>query len=549
MSQLDATMSPPAPAQSHADLPQPVIFLLFAVVVLLLHITFWQTMSRPTDHALIGPDSYMRLVRVEQLLRTGDWRADTIARSNAPYGEVQHWTRPFDVVLIALSGVLRPFIDAPDSLYWAGVVVSPLLHVLLCLVGAWAATPLLGQRSRLWMMPVLLAQWPIIAYVVPGRADHHGFIFLFFLLGAGAMLRLLARPASRWWPIAAGAVHGFGLWITVVEFVVLLAIATLILSLRWALTRDGRAVTDHARQALLFAVTAAAVTGIAVALDGPGAGVLTPAYDRISIVHLALAGVVAVAWMMLAVIGRRERTAGSAAWRVALLAAIGLCAIAVMATLYPLFFLGPMAGVDPRVDAILSNTILEMQPLVPDTPGRLALFLRHMGAGLIGVPMLIWALGSPGESERRWLWTYLAIGLSVTTALALAYFRFSPLFALLIAFPLAAFIGITFEAIGTRLEAIAGTLARSVSVLVILMSPVMLEVASKSLFAHPGSGALVAANCPSDDITPLLNAADGAFAQPRIILSNSLALAATILYRTPHAVVATPYFGAMPESW
>ena len=354
------------------------------------------------------------------------------------------------------------------------------------------------------------------------------------------MLRLLARPASRWWAIAAGAVHGFGLWITVVEFVVLLAIATVMLSLRWALTHDGRtAVADHARQALLFAATVAVVTAIAVVLDGPGAGVLTPAYDRISIVHLTLTGVAAVAWMMLAAIGRRAPYAGSAAGRVALLAAIGLCAIAAMATVFPLFFLGPMAGVDPRVAAIIGNAMLEMQPLYPDTPGRLALFLRHMGAGLIGVPMLIWVLVRRGEPERRWQWAYLAIGLAVTTALSLAYFRFSSLFALLIAFPLAAFIGISFEASGTRLPSIAGTLARSVSVLAILMSPVMLEVAGKRLFANPGSGALVAANCPDDDIAPLLNDAGGVFARPRIILSNPLALATAIIYRTPHAVVAT----------
>ena len=338
--------------------------------------------------------------------------------------------------------------------------------------------------------------------------------------------------------------HVFGLWITVVEFVVLLAIATVMLSLRWALTQDGRtAVADHARQALLFAATVAVVTAIAVVLDGPGAGVLTPAYDRISIVHLTLTGVAAVAWMMLAAIGRRAPYAGSAAGRVALLAAIGLCAIAAMATVFPLFFLGPMAGVDPRVAAIIGNAILEMQPLYPDTPGRLALFLRHMGAGLIGVPMLIWVLVRRGEPERRWQWAYLAIGLAVTTALSLAYFRFSSLFTLLIAFPLAAFIGISFEASGTRLPSIAGTLARSVSVLAILMSPVMLEVAGKRLFANPGSGALVAANCPDDDIAPLLNDAGGVFARPRIILSNSLALATAIIYRTPHAVVATLYFG------
>ena len=254
------------------------------------------------------------------------------------------------------------------------------------------------------------------------------------------MLRLLTNPASRRWPAIVGAIHGFGLWITVVEFTVLLAVATVILSLRWALSRQH--ASEYARQGLSFAAAVALVAAVATAFDHPGLHVLTPSYDRISIVYLALTGVLAIAWSMFAAFSDRSRYAASIWARSTLLAALGLSGIAAMVTMFPRFFLGPTADVDPAVLAILNDTIIEMQPLFPDTPGRLALSLRHMGAGLIGLPMLIWMLASPAEREWRPLWIYLAVGLAVTGALSLAFFRFSPFFALLIAFPLAAFIGI-----------------------------------------------------------------------------------------------------------
>src|SRR3546814_12853395 len=46
---------------------------------------------------LIDPDSYMRMVRVSELAQGWQWFDDTIARANAPYGDVLHWTRPFDL--------------------------------------------------------------------------------------------------------------------------------------------------------------------------------------------------------------------------------------------------------------------------------------------------------------------------------------------------------------------------------------------------------------------------------------------------------------------
>ena len=49
------------------------------------------------EGGLAGPDSYMRLLRVTQLYESAAWFDLSIPRSNAPYGELLHWTRPADI--------------------------------------------------------------------------------------------------------------------------------------------------------------------------------------------------------------------------------------------------------------------------------------------------------------------------------------------------------------------------------------------------------------------------------------------------------------------
>ena len=52
-------------------------------------------------YELHDSDCYMRLVRVSDLYQTGNWYDPVILRSDAPDGERSHWTRPFDVLLLA----------------------------------------------------------------------------------------------------------------------------------------------------------------------------------------------------------------------------------------------------------------------------------------------------------------------------------------------------------------------------------------------------------------------------------------------------------------
>ncbi len=91
------------------------IALLIAVQVLIAVLDA----NAPLRHgALSGPDGYMRLVRVEALFETGDWYDNFAARSNVPWGDDQHWTRPFDVLLLTGAVLLEAMTGFEAGLFW-----------------------------------------------------------------------------------------------------------------------------------------------------------------------------------------------------------------------------------------------------------------------------------------------------------------------------------------------------------------------------------------------------------------------------------------------
>src|SRR3546814_18136517 len=83
----------------------------------------------------------MRMVRVNELAQGGGWFDDTIARANAPYGDTLHWTRPLDVLLIALLWPAGLVAGAQQALAIAGLLVSPLLQLATALLLIWALPP------------------------------------------------------------------------------------------------------------------------------------------------------------------------------------------------------------------------------------------------------------------------------------------------------------------------------------------------------------------------------------------------------------------------
>jgi len=364
---------------------------------------------------LLDPDCYMHLQRALRLM-TGDLQPEGIdPRINAPFGFAIHWTALFDGLLVAMAWPLTLLGLPPrEALYLGGAGLSPLL--LIAALGLLAA----GLRRRLegpaFLLLVVLffTQPQLFAAFLIGRTDHHSLV-LGLMLVQLAWLYALSEGRARHggWavPLALATGMAAGLQLcTTIEALPIILMVSLALAAGWLwLARD------LLRPLLLYWVGALAAVTVWLACTR-GAAALTPYYDRVSIVHVAvlLSGVVGLLII-------RFLSARLPRW--AALAAGGIAALILVAMSYPRFFLGPWPDIDPAV-AYWHRQIGELQPLLPDSPENLAAFLTQFAPALFALPLMARGLRHGDAGERLAMLVSLC-GLVIFGALSLAQMRWA----------------------------------------------------------------------------------------------------------------------------
>lgn len=261
-------------------------FLPFGLVLaaFVLHLRFGLAPDGPlVSHALLDTDSYVRLLRVEQLWQGGGWYDNMIYRLGAPEGMPLHWTRPLDLMIMAPAALAVAF-GAPEAsaLWWSALWICPLLHALSCLAAVWAARAV-WPRDAAWAAGIILLAQPLeLSYGALGRADHHVLILLLSVLSAGALLRaavVAGRGGMAW---LGGFFAGLAYWVgpeALLVFMPLMAGFGLLFVLE---------ETAMARQGLRAALGFTGAVALALLVDvAPGRWPVAE-MDRVSIVTLAL---------------------------------------------------------------------------------------------------------------------------------------------------------------------------------------------------------------------------------------------------------------------
>jgi hypothetical protein len=483
------------------------------------------------------PDAYMHLVRAAELLDGGGWYDHRIERGNAPYGETLHWTRPFDLILLAPAVLLRPFLEARDALFWAGALLAPVLTVVTCLTAAWAIGPLVGA-ARFWVLPLLFLQWPVLGYGFPGRADHHIVILLLLVLVLGLLFRAQSRPDQARWPLLAGLCHGFGLWIAA-EFVIVLAISLGFLSLCWVFARDRAAVVRLGRDNLLFSLGLLAVAALGVAAEHPPDSLWLVEYDRISIVHGAMAGLAGAVWLGLGRLVGTGDEAPSVGRRLLWLVLVGGAAAGLLVVAFPGLTENPM---NPQLAFEgLRSLISEVMPLYPNTPRRLNNFLISLTLVFVAAPALVWILATRRLGGTRACWWLVAGAGLIYLGLSLWQLRFSLYLSPFLVIPVVYLMGSSHGALTRALGRGLARVPQALFCVALVALPFVLQQAHIRLVVEDRAEVLRSgAGCQIAEIADFLNGERPAVAGQRIIMAP-LGYTAELLYFTRHAVVGSAY--------
>ncbi len=511
-----------------------VLWFPVLVAVMIQAIFVVRGVTPVLDGGLYGPDAYMRLVRVGELVEHGRWFDATSVRSNAPFGETLHWTRPLDVLLLAGALPLSAFLGFERALYWWGVMLSPLLQIAALAALVWAGRPLFEGRARVLLAVVFLCQPGVFYAFMAGRPDHHGLLAVLFVLTVGFTLRLIGEGRRGGHCVGAGAVAALATWVSV-EALVSVALMLAALGLFW-IRRGG----DYAEKGRLVALTLAAGTALALVLDPPGRGVLAEVHDRLSVVHVVLLALVALTWSAVEAVERRVAAARGARRRLVLGGGGAALALVVAWLAFPKLLGGPYVDVDPRVLPIYLALVDEVQPLLRAGRPWLNDVLFWLGAALPGVPYLAYRCLRGGSGERPY-WLFLLGAVLLFVPLTFYQLRWSSYAGMLLVFPVTGLLVRVLEVLDRRLALPWRAAARAFAVLLFSVGFLVLGIVLQR-----GSEQFASAEAMQEAARKCSLKRFAAFAErdaaqaPERILAN-LFSGPELLYRMGHEVIATPY--------
>ena len=525
---MSAAETPAAPP-SRGRMTTRLLLALFPLFLLLcVHVTAqlrdgWFLL----DGRLLGPDSHMRLVKVTELYQHRDWYDHTTKRSNAPYGEELHWTRPLDLILLAGAMIGAPFAGFDSALFWWGALVNPSLHVLALLALLWAAEPLFPPGGRIYLGVLFTTQFFIVFQFATGRPDHHGLIALTLTMLAGFAIRLLDERTPARLAAWAALPAALGIWVSIEG---LLGIILILAPLAAAWIRWGRHFADKGWR---FAATLLALATLAFVIEQPPALWLEARYDALSPVHLFLFLLAALLTLGAVRLPLPERPSA----RLAFAAAAAAAGLAALWLLFPKFFSGPMVDVDPEVIARWFKYNREVSPLVrtDDLMASAANVVGHLGPLALSLPFALYLARHSTLVERR-NWLFLLFAMALTVPMAFYEVRWTGHAQLFTLFGYAAVLLSLLDRYRDVRRPYAA-LARAGTVIGFAIGPLILAafiLAAKKSETEPP-------NSPKCRLKPAAEYLQIAYGErPRTVMAFNY-YGPEIMYRSHHRVVVTPY--------
>ncbi|MHC4386481.1 MAG: hypothetical protein ACYSUG_05760, partial [Planctomycetota bacterium] len=314
-----------------------VVFCFCIALVFVLAYIFGMMPVRKGE--LVDSDCYVRLTRVTDLYETGDWYHPAPMKSNTPYGDISHWTRPFDVLLLAGAVPLSKWMGFEAALFWWGVTVSPILLALTLIVLNWTTKAILSRDGTFLVILLFLSQTVLLSYYQPARPDHHGLLVLLFVISVGLALRLVLEPFKYSICYAAGAVGALSLWVSV-ESMIPVCLSLGVLGLLWIMNQG-----DYLRKAVHLGIALFIFCSINLLLERPFSDIMSIEFDRLSIVYSCLFGLIALFWVVASVFESRTPLLRNRTGRIVCCVLGGLGVALAMRLLFPAFYKGPMADV------------------------------------------------------------------------------------------------------------------------------------------------------------------------------------------------------------
>lgn len=508
---------------------QYILILLITLIAYLgVQYAFYQSVYLSQGTEIMGTDTFMRLVRVENLYETGNWFDGMSERSNAPFGELLHWTRPFDMVLLMPTILLSAFMPFSTALKIMGIVVSPLLGCLSLFLVIWMLSPLVESEKRPLLLLLFLSQPMIYQFFSFGRPDHHGLLLVVFIMNLGLLIRLIKNPKRLREQIILGILLAFSIYISVEAIVVVLLIFGILCTL-WLLYEG-----DFLRASTKVAGVLTTSTAVFMMIEKPLGGLAEEIYDQISLVYIVFFMIITIILLSSSYVYRRTAKTP----KILVLGTFALVGAGIMYGIYPNFFKGPFVLVNPRLFPIWLEHVNEVQPMLSQGLKSIGSFMIIMGLPLTGLTYYLLNFKKKSVKEKQ---LSVAVGLSflVYGFLSLYQIRWSGYLFIVSLYPIFYMIGSVMDKVNVIVNKQKWRSVYRVSSLMVILFGFLL-IGSIFLMVDKDSKGSDDLKVDIAELCKWINQNDE-LADSTQTLLTFIDYGPEILYRTSHQVIATPY--------
>jgi hypothetical protein len=507
------------------------VFISFCILIALVLIAAYSVGLMPARKGeLVDCDCYMHLIRASDLYNHGQWYDPVWIKSNAPLGEPLHWSRPFDVLLLAGAIPLSLFVDFETALFAWGVALSPVLMVIALIALNWTTRVVLNKDGTFLVILFFLAQAVVRSVFQPARPDHHGLLLLFYILQLGLVLRIIVKPFKRSRCYGAAAVSAMAIWISV-ESMVPVCVTIGILGFLWVLKEE-----DFLRKSFHYALGLFLFCCLFLVAERPFHNLTLIKYDSISIVYAGILGLMALFGGAASVLSNSTSLLQRRTLRLVCGLLGAACIALIIYRLFPKLYQGPFADVDPRIIAVWFNKTKEIQPLLSSSIS-LGVSVQLIGLAMVSFPFMFYLLVRRKETVSQNAWIYITLSAILFFLMALYQMRWTiypyTLFSIVMAELLSRLLSYKNE----KMPIVWRAIKNSMIALMMTMGFLYTGVLAEKILSKPPAGPKYN-NPPLSKICDYLNSRNEEAKHSLQIMTHPF-FAAEILYRTDHSVVAT----------
>lgn len=158
--------------------------------VLCFALNFYQWNGNYTDS-----DGYMRALRMKHWISNMIFWEQIIPESNYPYGEINHWTRPMDILWLMCYLPFRAFLPLKDAIFMGGAFISPLIKIATAMILIYGFKRYFNVYLILFGL-LLFLNYPTGIFEA-GRPDHHALMNLWLMSSLSLAMCWLKKKKNK----------------------------------------------------------------------------------------------------------------------------------------------------------------------------------------------------------------------------------------------------------------------------------------------------------------------------------------------------------------